>query len=302
MASLYEILANAQQGEAMAGLGREFGLTPQQTQAAVESLLPAISMGLKQSTATPEGLGDLFAVMGRQRDLYAMYDDPRAALSPQARAAGNEVLAKMFGSPDASRAIADQAQQFSGVPSAILKKLLPILAGILISGLMRSGSGQAAPSAPQTSPDQGGGLIDILRQIFGQGAPGVGRSDSKSRTLRVSYLINGWGESRRQTGTRSRLSDPYWRSQPSPIPTDPGGQTIPGGDVFGQILTELGKAIRMGVSSRSLWVLSRSAFPDKLVPRPRANHNRRREETFLARSCATYLAAQAAKCRCQGKR
>jgi hypothetical protein len=83
MASLYEILANAQQGEAMAGLGREFGLTPQQTQAAVESLLPAISMGLKQSTATPEGLGDLFAVMGQQRDLYAMYDDPRAALSPQ---------------------------------------------------------------------------------------------------------------------------------------------------------------------------------------------------------------------------
>jgi hypothetical protein len=69
MASLYEILANAQQGEAMAGLGREFGLTPQQIQAAVESLLPAISMGLKQSTATPEGLGDLFAVMGQQRDL-----------------------------------------------------------------------------------------------------------------------------------------------------------------------------------------------------------------------------------------
>ena len=76
----------------------------------------------------------------------------------------------MFGSPDASRAIADQAQQFSGVSSAILRKLLPILAGILISGLMRSGSGQAAPSAPQTSPDQGGGLLDILRQIFGQGA------------------------------------------------------------------------------------------------------------------------------------
>ena len=170
MASLYETLSDAQQGEAIAGFGREFGLTPEQTQAAVESLLPAISLGLKQSTATPEGLGDLFAIVGRQTDLHGMYDDPRAAFSREGRAAGNEVLAKMFGSPDASRAIADQAQQFSGVSSAILKKLLPILAGILISGLMRSGSGQAAPSAPQTSPDQGGGLIDILRQIFGQGA------------------------------------------------------------------------------------------------------------------------------------
>jgi hypothetical protein len=88
MASVYEILSNAQQNEAMAGLGREFGLTPQQTQAAVESLLPAISLGLKQSTATPEGLGDLFAIMGRQTDLHGMYDDPRAAFSREGRAAG----------------------------------------------------------------------------------------------------------------------------------------------------------------------------------------------------------------------
>src|SRR6478735_2592788 len=106
MANLYEVLAGAQQGKAMFGLGREFGLSPEQTQAAVTALLPAISMGLKQSTATPEGLGDLFALMGQQPDLHAMYNDPRATLSPQARAAGNEVLAKMFGSPNASRAIA----------------------------------------------------------------------------------------------------------------------------------------------------------------------------------------------------
>ena len=38
MASLYETLSDAQQGEAIAALGREFGLTQEQTQAAVESL------------------------------------------------------------------------------------------------------------------------------------------------------------------------------------------------------------------------------------------------------------------------
>ena len=51
MASLYEILENANEGEAIAVLGREFGLTPEQTQSAVTALLPAISAGLKQSTA-----------------------------------------------------------------------------------------------------------------------------------------------------------------------------------------------------------------------------------------------------------
>ena len=242
MASLYETLSDAQQGEAIAELGREFGLTPEQTQAAVESLLPAISLGLKQSTVTPEGLGDLFAIMGRQTDLHGMYSDPRAAFSREGRAAGNEVLAKMFGSPDASRAIADQAQQFSGVSSAILKKLLPILAGILISGLMRSGSGQAAPSAPQTSPDQGGGLIDILRQIFGQGAAeSAGPTTSPAPSGPPPSSTDG-GSLGDKLGPGRNYRIPTG-GQPSPIPTDPGGQAIPGGDVFGQILTELGKAI-----------------------------------------------------------
>ena len=175
MANLYEVLAEAQNGEAMSELGQQFGLSPQQTQAAVAALLPAISMGLKRTTATPEGLGNLLAVMGAQPDFYAMYDDPRIAFSREGRTAGNAALSSMFGSPEASRAIADQAQQMSGISSSILKKLLPVLAGIIISSLMKSGPGKAAPSAPppQPTPDVGGGLGDILRQIFRQGSPEV---------------------------------------------------------------------------------------------------------------------------------
>ena len=178
MANLYEILADAQNGEAMAEIGRAYGLTQEQTDAAVAALLPAISMGLKRATETPEGLGNLFALMAQQPYLYASYNDPRAAFSPQAMAAGNAALSQMFGSPDASRAIAAQAQNLSGITSAILKKLLPVIVGMIISGLMRSGSGRAAPQAPQPAPapapDQGGGLIDILRQIFQQGGAETG--------------------------------------------------------------------------------------------------------------------------------
>ena len=38
MANLYEILADAQNGESMNELGRQFGLSPHQTQAAVAAL------------------------------------------------------------------------------------------------------------------------------------------------------------------------------------------------------------------------------------------------------------------------
>jgi hypothetical protein len=149
----------------------------------------------------------------------------------------------MFGSPDASRAVADQAQQYSGISSAILKKLLPIIAGILISGLARSGSGEAAPSAPQTSPEPGGGLGDILRQIFRQEAPGSKGSAPSSVPSTSSKEDGNIGT---KIGPGSGYQIPTPGNQPSPVPTDAGGQEAPGGDILAQIMRELAKAIEEG--------------------------------------------------------
>ena len=242
MPNLYDVLGDAQNGDAMAELSREFGLSAQQTQAAVAALLPAISMGLKRATATPEGLGDLLALMGAQPALHGMFDDPQAAFSRDGRAAGNEALARMFGSPDASRAIADQAQQLSGISSTILKKLLPVLAGLIISSLMRSGSGKAAPSAPQPAPDQGGGLGDILRQIFKQGAP---ESDGPATSPAPQTAPKQDGSLRDKLGPGPSYQIPTGGQQ-SPVPTDTGGQAAPGGDILAQIMRELAKAIEDG--------------------------------------------------------
>ena len=171
MPTLYETLNNAHDGEGMTALGREFGLTPTQTEAAVTALLPAISTGLKQSTATLDGLGNLFSVMGQQQDLQDMYDDPETAFGPEGISAGKDALSVIFGSPDVSRAVIDHAQNFSGVSSDILKKMLPVLAGVVVSGLMRSSSsGKSAP--PELPASSGGSLGDILGQIFGRGMSG----------------------------------------------------------------------------------------------------------------------------------
>src|SRR6516165_413240 len=219
MASLYEILDNAHDGEAVTALGRQFGLTPAQTQAAVTAFLPAISTGLKQSTATVDGLAKLFGVMGQQQDLQDMYDDPQAAFGSEGVAAGNDALSVIFGSPDVSRAVIDQAQKFSGVDSNVLKKLLPILAGILVSGLTRSGS-TGTSASPSQPPSSGGNLGDILGQIFGramQGSPGTSAGPARQVP-----------------------------NQSSPLPTDTSQQTTPGGDLLGTILREMEKGIREG--------------------------------------------------------
>jgi hypothetical protein len=222
MADLFETLNNAHDGEGMTALGREFGLTPAQAQAAVTALLPAISTGLKRSTATPDGLGNLFGVMGRQQDLQEMYDDPETAFGSEGVAAGNDALSVIFGSPDVSRAVIDHAQKFSGVSSDILKKMLPVLAGILVSGLMRSGSAGKSASPAQPTPS-GGSLGDILGQIFGRETPGSTGASA------------GPGPQSPSPGI-----------QPSPLPTDAGGQPAPDGDLLGSILREFEKGIREG--------------------------------------------------------
>jgi hypothetical protein len=222
MASLYEILDNAHDGEGMGTLGGEFRLTPTQAQAAVTALLPAISTGLKRSTATPDGLANLLSMMGQHPDLQQMYDDPETAVAPQGAAAGNDALSVIFGSPDLSQAVVDQAQKFSGVSSDILKKMLPVLAGILVSGLMRSRSTgmTTAPSSPSPSSGNRG---DILGQIFRHGMPGSAAAPAAPDQ-----------------------QSPPPGNQPAPLPPGVGEQSAPDGDLLGPILRELEKGIREG--------------------------------------------------------
>lgn len=167
MMNLYEILANAQGGEAMASLARQFKLTEQQTQAAVDALLPAFSMGLKQMSAAPGGFGNLFGMMA-QPNFQAMFESPQA--SAPAANAGNDLLGMMFGSPEVSRAVAEQAAQYAGIGSAIMKRMLPVVAAMIIGGMLRTMnmSGIAdAPAAVARAPDASPG--DMFSQLMDAG-------------------------------------------------------------------------------------------------------------------------------------
>jgi hypothetical protein len=113
-------------------------------------------------------------------------------------------------------------KRFSGVGSSILKQMLPVIAGILISGLMGKSGKAAAPQESPTSSGAGGGLGDILGQIFGRG---VAEPRGESPSPRQIPMPGG---------------------QPIPFPADPGTQQAPGGDLLSQILLELQKGIQEG--------------------------------------------------------
>ena len=154
----------------LASMTRELGISPQQAQAGAEALLPAILGGFgKRAPAAGGGFADLLEQLGGG----SLLDD---VLSPQPTPVerGNDVLGQIFGSKDVSRTVASHAAGRTGLPPALLKKMLPILA-MLVTGYLsrraRANAGAGAGGRPAFGgAGGGGGLADILGSVLGRGA------------------------------------------------------------------------------------------------------------------------------------
>lgn len=167
MLPLFDMLAKAQHGNGMDALARQFGLSQQQAQDAVEALLPAFSQGLKQNTADPYGIGGFMKAMASGQ--HAKYfDDPANAFSPSGIQDGNGILGHLFGSKDLSRAVAAQASQATGIGQQVLQQMLPAIASMLMGGLFKQSTNQMQAAAGGASNPLG----DIIEQMMKQGGLG----------------------------------------------------------------------------------------------------------------------------------
>jgi hypothetical protein len=155
---------SAQLIEALGGMGgiaqmaKELGIDEQTVAAGAAALAPAVLGGFKkQAQAQPGGLEGLAGMLGGMGG-GGLLD---AVLSPQATPVnqGNDVLGQIFGSPEVSRAVAGQASATSGIPTDLLKKLLPMVA--------MAAAGMMAKSASAAPAEGGGGLGGLLGQVAG---------------------------------------------------------------------------------------------------------------------------------------
>jgi hypothetical protein len=168
MLPLIELLMNANGGNAMNQMAAQFGLSPEQVQAATEALLPAFSMGLQRNTADPMGMGSFLSALASGG--HAKYFDNVAnAFNPAGQQDGNAILGHLFGSKDVSRAVAAQAAQATGIGQDILKQMLPVLATTLMGGMFKQSSG-AMPAAGMGAGDNIFGKVieEMMRQSGGQ--------------------------------------------------------------------------------------------------------------------------------------
>ena len=192
--NLNDIIQAAQGGQGVNNLASQFGLTPEQTQAAIQAMIPAFSTGLQRTAQDPTGLGGILSQMTSGVHQGSFTDPSQTA---NAAGPGGGVLGQIFGSPQITSQISQQASQMSGINPQLIQQMMPIVASMIMGGLAHTMNNQgmggilgqlagAASSAgglgstvnPAGAAPAGGGLFggllgNVLSNFFGGGAGGA---------------------------------------------------------------------------------------------------------------------------------
>ena len=304
MPTMFDMLAQAQNGNGMQALAQQYGLSMQQTQAAVAALLPAFSQGLQRNTADPYGLGAFMTAMASGQ--HAKYfEDATRAFSPQGVDEGNGILGHLFGSKDLSRAVASQAAQASGVSQQILQQMLPAIASMVMGGLfkqttnqmqaaggfggggnnplgeiieqMMRQSGMQAPApqprqAPQPQNPMDNPFGKVLQDMFGGGTP---QPQSQPQPAPNPYGDNPLGKVL-QDMFGGGAQQPQGRAQPQPQQSPYGDNPL--GKIFEEMLRQGGGGGFGGGGQPA--PQQPQAPPQRQAPQPQANPSGRPRNPF----------------------
>ncbi len=141
--NLFDMISQSQGGNAIDNLANQFGLDPSQAEAAVKQLAPALGAGLSRNTSNGKGLADLLSSLsGGRHERYV--DDPALLGANETTEEGNGILGHLFGSKQVSRKVAEHASAQTGIGAAVLKKMLPVVATMVMGGLAKKAMGGGA--------------------------------------------------------------------------------------------------------------------------------------------------------------
>ena len=134
--NMIDALLGSQADGVVSQIGQQFGLNQSQATSAITALLPALAAGLNHNASSQSGLDALLGALGSGQ--HQQYVDDIQSLGRAATIDdGNGILGHVFGSKDVSRQVAHQAAAQSGIGADVLKKMLPILATVLMGALAK---------------------------------------------------------------------------------------------------------------------------------------------------------------------
>ncbi len=137
--NLTDLLESAGGSESIGKLAAQFGLDRADAAKLIGALSPALVKGMQKQTASPETRAGLERAL--QSGKHQRYlDEPDCLADEAAREDGNGILGHLFGSKDVSRGVADRAAEDTGLDASLIRKALPIVAGLAMAAMGRKAS------------------------------------------------------------------------------------------------------------------------------------------------------------------
>ncbi len=170
-------------GSPVSQMARQFGLDEADVTQAIQQMLPALTNGVKKNVSQPGGLESLLQALNKgSHDRYLDRSD--ALANPAAIEDGNGILGHIFGSKATSRTLADRTAKKTGISSDVLKRMLPLIAAMVMGSLKKQSSNS--------------GILDQLLGSLGGGRPS--RSASGGLGGLLGGLLGGGRKSRSASG------------------------------------------------------------------------------------------------------
>ncbi len=121
-------------GSVVEQMSKNFNLDAASTQNAIKHMLPALTRGVQNNVKQEGGLEGLFGALANGG--HSKYVEQPELLGQEAtRTDGNAILGHILGSKDVSRNVAGHAAKETGLDFGMLKKMLPVLATVVMGSL-----------------------------------------------------------------------------------------------------------------------------------------------------------------------
>lgn len=158
----------------VADIASKLGADEGEVNSAIRTLVPTLVGGIQQNVQAEDIDSSKLESAVTQQGASALLDGGVSVDQVDAKE-GDQFVARIFGGNDSGQ-VASALSGAGAGNSDLIKKLLPILAPIVLAYIGKKlTQGSAPASTPQAAPSgSGGGLTDILGSILGGGKPSGG--------------------------------------------------------------------------------------------------------------------------------
>ncbi len=164
--SLLDLLSQAQGGQGLSQLAKQFGIDDSKANELAEMLAPTIGSAAKKK-AQSGGLNDVLAAL-KGEGQGGLFDDATQAAAPQGQRQGMDFLEGLMGGSQGPKDLAGEAASRSGIDIGTIMKFLPALAAMLQGGMQKKLPDSSIDSMMGAGAS-GGGLGSLIGGLMGGG-------------------------------------------------------------------------------------------------------------------------------------